>query len=143
MAIGVFGPFLFAGMGLGLLSQLIGIAGPLMLFTLWTLFAGMFKQQVLIRAMRRLADAGLVSFAARNSVFYLSIATGVCSIALPLLAFGPSSINPQGLGVWGWYAAAFFSVGTLITQTASFMVADKAAKRIVTSELAKLASTLA
>jgi hypothetical protein len=117
------------------------IAFALMAFTLWTLFAGMFKQQVLIRRARELARASRISHEAHGWVLGLSIATGVFTLALPTLFFAGATINTLHLGQYGWLAALICSFATLISQTASFIIASNAAKRVIAEELAKVGAS--
>ena len=141
--------FLGTALALGLAPAFLSfgsltIAGPialaLMAFTLWTLFGGMFKQQVLIRTTKKLARASRVSDDTYRWVFGLSVATGVFSVALPTPFFSTSIINSMHLDAFGWLAALIFSIATVVSQTASFIVAGNAARRVIAEELDKVSA---
>ena len=138
--------FIAAAVALAQTKSFIGTAsfeifGPiafgLMSFTLWTLFAGMFKQQFLIKKTKDLVRASRVSGVTYRWVVTLSLATGVFSIALPALFYAAPTFKTLPLTL-GWYAGLIFSIATLVSQTATFIIAGNAAKRIIAEELAKV-----
>ncbi len=138
--------FIAAAVALAQTKSFIGpasfeIFGPitfgLMSFTLWTLFAGMFKQQVLIKKTKDLVRASRISGVTYRWVVTLSLATGVFSIALPALFYAAPTFKTLPLTL-GWYAGLIFSIATLVSQTATFIIAGNAAKRIIAEELAKV-----
>jgi hypothetical protein len=96
-------------------------------FTLWVLFAGMFKQRILIRRLRWLSAQGAVSLSAFIVVYVLAILTGVFSAMIPITVFVFMPIRLFGVGNW-WAFVFATAFATLISQTASFIFAGRAAR---------------
>jgi|GEM_PF-1839049 len=135
------GPYLSGGIWSNYIMPAgFAFAIPFMLFTLWVHFAGMFKQRVILNELKSLAVSDTSLQKTYRTVHRLAIATGVFSVALPVLSVASAAPSTNRYLFGGWVLALVCSLGTLAAQTSSFMVADRTAKRFAT-DAAKLIAT--